>query len=210
MIGVGGSDAMDYHALEAMQCMVERRRGGETGVRAVQLLDGEAAWQAGDAGRWSWELLESALSRSDTPRGLSEEDSRTQDLIGSGELRRLVAKPAAYCIEYNDGFRATLLMLDGAIKDYCFAARLAGQSDPVSTQFFLSPIPNVTYSACLVAKIEEMFMTGRAPYPAERTMLVSGMLESCLMSRKDGGARLETPHLAVSYAAPTTPQHARE
>jgi hypothetical protein len=26
MVGVGGSDPMDYHALEAMQCMVERRR----------------------------------------------------------------------------------------------------------------------------------------------------------------------------------------
>ncbi len=210
MVGVGGSDAMDFHALEAMQCMVERRRGGEIGVRAVQLIDGEAVWQAGDEGRWSWALLESALSRSDTPRGLSEEDGRTQDLIGSGELRRLAAKPAAYLIEYNDGFRATLLMLDGAIKDYCFAARLAGQPDPISTQFFLSPVPNVTYSACLVAKIEEMLMTGRAPYPAERTLLVSGMLESCLMSRQNGGQRLETPHLVVSYTPPTTPQHPHE
>ena len=62
MVGVGGSDAMDYHALEAMQCMVERRRGGETGVRSVQLIEGDAVWKAGDAGRWSWELLESALS----------------------------------------------------------------------------------------------------------------------------------------------------
>ena len=34
MVGVGGSDPMDYHALEAMQCMVERRRGGETGIRS--------------------------------------------------------------------------------------------------------------------------------------------------------------------------------
>jgi hypothetical protein len=42
VIGVGESDAMDYHALEAMQCMVERRGRGETGVRRVQLLDGEA------------------------------------------------------------------------------------------------------------------------------------------------------------------------
>src|SRR5579862_5158036 len=107
MVGVGlPSDHMDYHALEAMQCMVERRQGGETGVRAVELLDGDAVWQAGDTGRWSWELLESALSRSDTPCGLSEQDSRTQDLIGSGELRRLVEKPFAYFIEYNDGFRA--------------------------------------------------------------------------------------------------------
>lgn len=209
MVGVGGSDPMDYHALEAMQCMVERRQGGETGLRAVQLLDGEAVWQAGDEGRWSWELLESALSRSDTPCGLSEEDSRTQDLIGSGELRRLVEKPVAYFLEYNDGFRATLLMLNGAIKDYCFAARLKGQPAPVSTQFFLPPIPNVTYSACLVAKIEEMWVTGRAPYPVERTLLVSGMLESCLMSRRAGGTPLETPHLTVTYTPPNGSQHAQ-
>ena len=38
MVGVGSSDAMDFHALEAMQCMVERRSGGETGVKSVQLL----------------------------------------------------------------------------------------------------------------------------------------------------------------------------
>ena len=33
MVGEGGSDPMDYHALEAMQCMIERRKGGETGVK---------------------------------------------------------------------------------------------------------------------------------------------------------------------------------
>src|SRR5207253_10949985 len=101
MIGVGESDAMDYHALEAMQCMVERRMGAETGVRRVQLLDGEAVWRAADEGRWSAALLEAALSRSDSPRGLTEEDGRTQDLLGSGELRRLAERPAAYCIEYQ-------------------------------------------------------------------------------------------------------------
>ena len=42
MVGVGGSDPMDFHALEAMQSMVERRRGGETGVRSVQLIEGDA------------------------------------------------------------------------------------------------------------------------------------------------------------------------
>lgn len=210
MVGVGESDPMDYHALEAMQCMVERRGARETGVRRVQLVDGEAVWRAGDEGRWSVELLESALSRSDTPCGLSEQDGRTQDLVGSGELRRLAERPAAYLIEYDDGFRATLLMLDGAVKDFCFAARLRGQPDPVSTQFLLTPNPNVTYSACLAAKIEEMWVTGRAPYPVERTLLVSGVLEACLRSRASGGEPLETPHLRVAYAAPAEPQHARE
>ena len=209
MVGVGGSDPMDYHALEAMQCMVERRKGGETGVAAVQLIEGEDVWKAGEDGRWSLELLEAALSRSDTPCGLTDEDGRTQDMISNGEIYRLVENPAAYFIEYNDGLRATLLMLNGAVRDYCFAAKLKEEPVPVSTQFFLTPTPNVTYSACLIAKIEELFETGLAPYPAERTLLVSGTLESCLTSRIQGHVRLETPHLNVKYRAPAESQHAR-
>ena len=116
--------------------------------------------------------------------------------------------PAAYFIEYKDGLKATLLMLNGAVKDFNFAARVKG-SGLQSTQFFLSPEPNVTYSACLVDKIEEMFATGKAPYPVERTLLVSGMLESCLTSRLEGQKRLETPHLNVRYRAPQQSQYAR-
>ncbi len=209
MVGVGGSDPMDYHALEAMQCMTERRKGGETGVAAVQLIDGAEVWRAGKDGRWSLELLEAALSRSDTPCGLTDEDGRTQDMIGNGEIYRLVENPSAYFIEYNDGLQATLLMLNGAVRDYCFAAKLKGEPVPVSTQFFLTPTPNVTYSACLIAKIEELFETGTAPYPAERTLLVSGTLESCLTSRHQGHIRLETPHLDVEYRAPVESQYAR-
>jgi hypothetical protein len=205
MVGVGGSDAMDYHALEAMQSMIERRRGGETGVQAVQMIEGEAVWTAG----WSKELLVAALSRSDSPQGWAITDGRTQDLVGNGELPKLVKNPAAYLIEHRDGLRTTLLMLNGAVKDFTFAARVKGLKSLQSTQFFLSPEPNVTYSACLVSKIEEMFETGRAPYPAERTLLVSGVLESCLTSRIQNHQRLETPHLAVRYRAPAQSQYCR-
>jgi len=200
-VGVGGSDPMDYHALEAMQCMIERRKGGETGVKAVQLIEGNAVWKAMDDGRFSKALLSAALSRSDTPMGHAVEDGRTEDLIATGELRRLVKNPSAYFIEHNDGLKTTLLMLNGALRDFNFAARVKGRGI-LSTQFFLSPTPNVTYSACLVGKIEEMFATGRAPYPAERTLIVSGILESCLTSKIKGNQRLETPHLAVRYKAP--------
>ena len=37
---------MDFDALEALQCMLERRKGGETGVKAVQLLEGDDVWAA--------------------------------------------------------------------------------------------------------------------------------------------------------------------
>jgi hypothetical protein len=208
MLGVGGSDPMDYHALEAMQCMIERRKGGETGVRAVQLIEGDAVWKAGEDGRWSKPLLTAALSRSDTPQGLTVKDGRTQDLLANGEIRNLVKNPVAYFIEHNDGLKTTLLMLSGAVRDFNFAARVKGLGIQ-STQFFLSPTPNVTYSACLVSKIEEMFQSGRAPYPVERTLIVSGILESCLTSRIQDHQRLETPHLAVRYKAPAQSQHSR-
>jgi len=208
MLGVGGSDPMDYHALEAMQCMIERRKGGETGVRAVQLIEGDAVWKAGEEGRWSKQLLTAALSRSDTPQGLTVTDGRTQDMLANGELPKLVKNPAAYFIDHNDGLKTTLLMLNGAVQDFNFAARVKGLGMK-STQFLLTPVPNVTYSACLVSKIEEMIETGRAPYPADRTLIVSGMLESCLTSKVEGHKRLETPHLSVRYKAPAQSQHSR-
>ncbi len=161
MVGVGGSDPMDFHALEAMQCMVERRKGGETGVKAVQLVTGEGVWKAGDEGRWSRELLEAALSRSNSLQGLTVTDGRTQNLAVGGELRKLAASPSAYFIEYVDGTRATLLMLDGAVNDYTFAARVRGTPRIVSTQFLLPPNPNVAYSACLMHKVEEMIESGQ-------------------------------------------------
>lgn len=206
MVGVGGSDPMDYHALEAMQCMIERRKGGETGVKSVQLIEGDAVWQST---RYSKKLLESALSRSDTPLGKTLVDGRTQDLLGTGELPKLVKNPAAYFIEHNDGLKTTLLMLDGAVRDYCFAAKVKGMSGHPSTQFLLTPVPNVTYSACLVSKIEEMFVTGKAPYPVERTLIVSGALEACLTSKVQNHARLDTPQLSVRYQAPKESQHAQ-
>jgi hypothetical protein len=209
MVGVGGSDAMDFHALEAMQCMLERRQGGETGIRAVQLVDGDEVWTAGDRGRWSWELLEAALSRSNQLQGRSRSEAKPQDIIRNGQLRELAQHPAAYLIEYEDGLRATLLMLSGAVGDFTFAARLAEPRSVVSTLFYLPPTPNVEYSAQLMNRVEQMFATRQATTPVERTLLVSGLLESCLDSRAAGNRRLPTPHLNVRYQPPADSQFAR-
>ena len=70
-VAIGSMDSYDFHALETIQCMAERRQGGETGVTAVQGLQGDAVWQAMAAGDWSkggWDasLFEACLSRSQT------------------------------------------------------------------------------------------------------------------------------------------------
>jgi hypothetical protein len=211
-IGHGAVDAYDFHVLEMIQCMAERRRGGETGVVAMQALRGEAVWQALEAGSWSgggWDprLFGACLARSQT---LAQPPSYSHRLPTAGQIREWVKRPVAYRFEYADGLRATMLQLNGLVQDFTFAARLKGETEPLSTLFYLPPNPNVAYSAALMAKAEELFLTGKAVYPVERTLLTSGLVAAALQSLADGQKRLDTPHLAVAYKPPRESSYMRE
>ena len=209
MSAAGGPDAHVFHGLEGLQALIERRSGGETGVRAVQLLRGDDVWRAMEEGRWSNRLLEAALSRSDEVLGISKVDARPQDLLGSGVMPGSVDDPHAWIIERNDGLQTTVLLLNGAAGDFLFAAKLKGVDEIVSTQMLRSPGPNVHYSACLASNIEVMFETRRAPFPVERTLLVGGVLERSFDSLEAGSIRLETPELDVCDTVGPESLHAR-
>lgn len=203
-ISIGSMDSYDFHALEAIQCMAERRQGGETGVTAVQGLQGDAVWQAMAAGDWSkggWDasLFEACLSRSQT---LVQPESYSHRYPTQKQIQEWVKEPVAYRIEYVDGTRATMLLMNGLVGDFTFAARIGGQSAPLSTLFYLPPVPNVMYSAELMAKAEATFMTGKSPCPIERTLLTSGLTEACVQSASTNQQRMETPHLHVTYPVP--------
>ena len=92
-----------------------------------------------------------------------------------------------------------MLLMNGLVGDFTFAGRIAGQSEPLSTLFYLPPNPNVVYSAALMSKVEEMFVTGKAAYPVERTLLTSGLVTAGMQSLAGKQKRLETPHLSVNY-----------
>jgi hypothetical protein len=95
-----------------------------------------------------------------------------------------------------------MLLMNGLVGDFTFAARLGGGAEPLSTLFYLPPNPNVVYSAALMWHAERMFLTGKADYPVERTLLTSGLVEAALHSLAAGGERMETPQLAeVHYTA---------
>jgi len=196
----GGIEVYGFHALEALQVMLERRRGGEAGVKAVTCLTGNDVWKAGDAGMWSWDLLETALGRAETVR---PGDIRRN--VGSIVVGNMPRTPAtAFLIEYRDGLRGTVLLLNGHIQDFCFAAKLREETKPASCLFYMPPPPGAKYFDCLVANIEKFLETGRAPYPVERTLLTSGILDAALESHYRRGTRVETPELEVRYTAPSS------
>ena len=199
-IGIGRSDR--YRALETLQAMVERRSGGETGVRSVQSVTGQAVWRAGGSGRWSRELLQAAVARSDSLQGETLKDGRPRDLVNSGELPRLVERPQACLVDYSDGLRAAVLMLNGAVGDHTFAARLRDVSELASTQFLLPPEPNRAGSACLAARIEDLMQSGRSPVRPERAWVAAGILDRWMESQEKDGLTLDTPELALEYRPP--------
>lgn len=203
-VAIGDVDVYDFHALEMMQCMAERRRGGETGVVAMHALRGDSVWKAMEAdswksGGWDKRLFEACLSRSHT---LAQAPTLSHRYPTSSQIREWVKEPVAYRFEYADGLKATMLLMNGLVSDFNFAARLKGQAEPLSTMFHLPPNPNVTYSAALMSSAEETFLTNKAPYPVERTLLTSGLVTAGMKSLASGQKRIETPHLSVRYAAP--------
>ncbi len=204
-VAMGRVDSYDFHALEVIQCMAERRKGGETGVAALQALRGDAVWDALAAGTWQAggcdpKLFEACLCRSQT---LAQAPTYSHRYPTVKQMREWVKTPVAYRFEYADGLKATMLLLNGLVGDFTFAAKLKSRAEPLSTLFNLPPNPNVAYSAALMSKAEEMFLTGKAPYPIERTLLTTGLVEAGMHSLARGQKRLVTPHLAVRYQAPT-------
>ncbi len=197
----GELEIYGIHSLEALQCMVERRKGGETGVKAVTCLEGDAVWKAGDDGLWSWELLEAALSRSESLNVGDVRDNcrHYRPKLTPAELRK---SPTAFVVEYRDGLKATVLVLNGHVDDTTFAARVAGEQKPLSTLFYLPPPPGAGFLQALTVRIEDFLATGKAPYPVERTVLTGGMLDWALESRVKGHKRLETEDLGIRYTAP--------
>ncbi len=207
----GDLEIYGFHALETLQCMVERRKrnGKPQGVAAVTCLEGDAVWEAGDRGVWSWELLEHALGRSHS-RNVGDIKQNTRDYMppkppGRDEQTKF-RHPVAFIVEYVDGLRATVLILNGHIDDTNFAAKISdsnGRDTIVSTLTYLPAPPGACFFDPLVLRIEDFFRTRKPPYPVERTQLSGGILDVALESRIRNHRRIETPDLAkIDYQPP--------
>jgi hypothetical protein len=203
-VGPGGVDSYDFHALETIQCFAERRHGGETGVVRVQALSGDAVWEAMKNGSWAsggWDpsLLEACLCRSHQLTPAREGFNHVYPT--PADMRRMVTAPVGYRFEYADGLKATMLLLDGLLGDITFAARLKGQVEPFSTLMLLGADHDTQPHNFdpLVWHIEQLIISGKPPFPVERTLLTTGLVAAGVESLWRQGEPVDTPHLAIRY-----------
>ena len=185
-IGYGGLESYGFHALEAHQCMIERRRDAEAGVAAVQAVRGDAIWKAEREGRWSRELFDAALaSTPGVPEGKREE--------------RVNKGATFYLLDHRDGLKSAVAMANGLARHFAVAVKLRGEREPLVSWFQLQDEKPYGHFAFLTHAIEEMIHGGTPSYPVERTLLTTGVLDAAMHSVAQNGKRIATPQLDVAY-----------
>lgn len=183
----GATDSYGFHGLEAVQSLAEQRRGGESGVRAVQCLSGVDVWRALDDRKVDIDLFRAALARAP-----GYEQGREID-------RKAVRRPKLLIVHHTDGLRVSLFELNGAVGVWTAAWRDGEGRSIVSTQFRTQEARPAGHFGLLVDGIQRMIFTGTPSWPVERTLLTSGMLDALLLSHSRGGPLIETPELRVAY-----------
>lgn len=185
VVAYGGTDAMGFHALEALQAIVEKRQGGETGVASVQAVEGDKVWELADAGVWSWDLMEAALARTPT---------RVE-----GDPRALVEDPRLFLIEYRDGLKGRILLCSGLLQSWVFAGQPTNGGEILSTdcriQFHIHG-----HWGFMAQNFENLVCDGVIPNPVDRTLLTTGILARGFESFARGGEKIDTPQLAIEYS----------
>ena len=189
----GGLESYDFHALEVLQSMIEARRGGETGVSRVELFAGEAYQQALAEKRWSQDLVDAAMA--------AERAANFPRQQRPAALPPLPATKAhhALVVTYKDGTKGAALSIGNTSDRWNCACRLAGRQEPLATALYNGPWGNFNLFSALTRAAVHCFKTGQPPYPVERTLLVSGVLDAAMHSHKAGGQPIDTPHLDFAY-----------
>ena len=189
----GGLEAYGFHGLEIIQCLAERRAGGETGVRSVQTLTGDQIWDAARHGLFNVSLLEDGLIA--TPPYLAgPAKGNGRELHLEGDL----VNPVVVLVNYRDGLRATMLYADN-LGQWTAAWREAETGKVESTLFWTQEARPFMHFTYLLKGIEQMIVTGKPAWPVERTLYTTGILNAFFRSKQAGGRAIQTSWLDIHY-----------
>ena len=109
--------------------------------------------------------------------------------------------PHGIRVTYKDGLKGLVLRIGRDSTRWNFACRLKGDPKTHATSFYVGPWENRCLFKALSHAIQHHFIHGEAPYPVERTLLVSGVMDAAMHARqKQQEKALDTPQLEFTYA----------
>lgn len=176
-----------FHGLEMTQAIAEQRKGGETGVKQVRCLTGDAVWKA-EGKEYNAKLFAAALEKvgAKLPEGKKPGD--------------LVKEPILFVIDYNDGLRVNLFTLNGLVAGWS-AAWEYKDGRTAATLLANEAHHNLIRFDWQMKAVEDLVLTGKPSYPAGRTLYTSSLLDQAMVSKRDGDKLIVTPFLNLPYKA---------
>ena len=197
VVGAAPDEGGIFHCIDVLQCFVERRKGGETGVKSVQSIrGGTETWKWVERNPWAGKLLDSVAAQFNLKQGAFQENARANVCI----------------VEYNDGTKGAVI--EGRGVGWTYAGEIEGQKDPTIISMLGFPGPFAQYHASNAQPhwITEMMVTKKEPFHAERLLLSTGITNYYMDSNWENGRfspvgrRLGTPFMNMSYRSTRGPQ----
>jgi hypothetical protein len=194
--GEAGDEGSLFHCVDVLQCFAERRKGGETGIEAVQCIRGPETWKWTDRNPWAGHLLDAV---------------RTSFNLKSGEFQETVREPSVCIVDYRDGTKAAVYSVRGV--GWTYAGNIEGRKAPAIISMLGWPGPYSQYHAANGFEhwLIEMMLTRKEPYNAERLLLSTGIVSYNMDSNWENGRysaigrRIETPFMNMTYRSTRGP-----
>ncbi|HUQ91527.1 MAG TPA: hypothetical protein VM120_07585 [Bryobacteraceae bacterium] len=187
--GGAGDEGSLFHCVDVLQSFVERRTGGETGIEAVQCIQGPETWKWTDRNPWAGNLLDAVRKRFD---------------LKPGHFQETVREPSVSIVEYRDRTTAAIYSVRGV--GWTYAGSIKGQ-DPAIISMLGWPGPYSQYHAANAFEhwLIEMMLTKKEPFNAERLLLSTGIVSYNMDSNWENGRysavgrRIQTPFMDMTY-----------
>jgi hypothetical protein len=188
-----------FHAVDVLQCFAERRKGGESGVEAVQCFRGVETWKWAERNPWAADLLDAVRKKFD---------------LEPGHFQDTTQRPSVTVVDYRDGTQAAVFAVRGV--GWTYAGDIQGQQNPTIISMLGWPGPRDSHYRAANAFehwIVEMMLTRKEPYNAKRLLLSTGIVSYNMESNwengrySDIGRRIETPFMDMTYRSTRGPMH---
>lgn len=131
VVGDTADEGAIFHCIDVLQAFVDRRKGGETGVKAVQSIRGPETWAWVERNAWAGDLLEAVRTKFDLKPGHFQESRRPPNLC---------------VLEYNDGTKAAVIPGQGV--GWTYAGEIEGQKRAHDCVDAWLPWPHLAVPCC--------------------------------------------------------------
>jgi len=204
VVGDAADEGAIFHCVDVLQAFVDRRKGGETGVKSVQSIRGLETWKWVEQNPWANNLLEAVRRNFDFKPGYFQDPNPLADTTAPSRPPR--PPQSNLClVEYNDGTKGAVISGRGV--GWTWAGEIEGQQAPTIFSMLGFPGPISQYHAGNAHEhwLIQMMLTRKEPFNAERLLLSTGIVNHYMDSNwVDGrfspvGRRIETPYMDIKY-----------